>query len=442
MAASHRGLRLGGIALLAVLALPLLAQVIVGRIFSEAYLKELLEENLNAAVEVQEVKVNLFARKVLLRELSLRPKGASSQPNEIHVEEVELGVKALPLLFRRLETTRFVISQPRIQMSLDRKGDLSIAELFRQPDESQGEDKKPNRSDDEEEGEGVLDAKENRWLATLGETRLENGSVEMLFEKEKLRLKIEGLNIQVKDLQFDPEDLATLNQVDLNLAARVTLFDAENLLLVNLELSGDATGKLFDEETGDFDADMLADLALGEESYLNPQMKIVRRVWGYLDEVKRVGISLGNPPDRIGFGRSGRIVGSYRDDRVTLAEPLSLSAGKWEVGLARDSWIATENGQHEIGVEFLAGEKVSQTLEGWLGALPKEAQGLVLNRFVDENQVLWRVNSSGDLSDPQFDFMSQLPEAKGLLDDLDDTFGDEVEKLRDKAGDLFKGLFD
>ena len=442
MAASHKGLRLGGIALLVVLALPLIAQVIVGRIFSERYLEELLEENLNAAVEVQEVKVSLFAKRVTLRELTLKPKEASSQPSEIQVKEVVLGVKALPLLARRLETTRFVISQPRIKMSLNRDGDLSIAELFRQPDQSQEEEPQPEESGDDEEGEGVLDAKENRWLATLSEARLEDGTVEMLFEKEKLRLKIEDLDIRVKDLQFDPEDLATLNQVDLHLAAQATLFDAEGLLLVNLDLSGAANGKLFNEETGDFDADVLADLALGEESYLNPQVKIVRRVWGYLDQVKKVGVSLGSLPDRIGFGRSGRIVGTYRDDQVTLTEPLSLSAGKWEVGLARNSWIATENGQHEIGVEFLAGEKVSQTLEGWLDALPREAQGLVLNRFVDENQVLWRVNSSGDLSDPDFDFLSQLPEAKEMWDDIEDSMGDELEKLRDKAGGLLKGLFD
>ena len=453
MAASKKGLRLVGIALLAVLVLPVLAQVIVGRIFSERYLEELLEKELNAAVEVAEVKVSLFAKKVTLQELSLKPKTSSSQPNEIYVQEVVLGVKALPLFFRRLETTRFVISQPKIRMSLDKEGDLSVAELFSKP-EKDGKSKKekekkkaPEKKKDKKakktaESKGVLEAKENRWLATLGETRLENGSVEMLFEKEKLQLKIEGLNIEVKDLQFDPEDLATLNQVDLNLAARATLFDAEGMLLVNLDLSGVAQGKLFNEETGDFDADVLADLALGEDSYLNPQVKIVRKVWSYLDRVEKVGIPLGKFPERIGFGRSGRIVSSYRDDQVTLAEPLSLNAGKWEVGLARDSWIATENGQHEIGVEFLAGEKVSQTLGGWFGALPKEAQGLVQNRFVDENQVLWRINSSGDLSDPKFDFLSQLPEAKGLLKDLEDSFGDEAEKLRDKAKGLLKGLFD
>lgn len=442
MAASYKGLRVVAIALIAMVVGGLIVKVILGQYFSASYLEKLLEENLNASAEVQGVRVDLFAREITLKGLSLKPKGLSSEAGEIEVSEVVLGVKALPLFSRRLETTSFVISQPRIQMSLSREGELSIAELFRQPDGDSDTGKAERKGQEGSGSHGVLEAKEHRWLAKLGETRLEDGRVEMLFEKEKLLLKIEGLDIKVKDLQFDPEDLATLNQVDLNLSAQATLFDSEKLFLVKLLLDGEAKGKLFDEQTGDFDADVLADLSLGEGSYLNPQVKIVRRVWSYLEQVEKVGISLGSLPDRIGFGRSGRIVASYRDDRVTLAEPLSLSAGKWEVGLARDSWIATESGGHEIGVEFLAGEKVSQTLGGWFDALPKETQGLVQNRFVDEDQVLWRVNSRGDLSDPEFDFFSQLPEAQGFLKNLEDSLDDEVDKLRDKAEGVFKKFLD
>ena len=363
MAKPSKGLRASfraaALVVVALLLLGLGLQLVIGRIFSADYLEELLEENLNALAEVGEVKVNLLAGKVTLRDLTLSPKDPSIQATGVEVGEVRLGVKVLPLFSRRLETTSFVIADPVIRMSLDREGELSLAELFRDPDSNQ---KKSDQAEESSEPGGVLEAEENRWLAKLGETRLEGGKVELLFEKERLLLKVEELQIALTHLQFDPDDLASLNTVQMTLSGRAGLLDSEKILLVNLSLSGDAKGQLFDEHSGEFDADILADLALGQGSYLNPQVKIVKRIWGYLDLVEKWGFSLGELPDRIEFGRSRRIVGTYRDDQITLAEPLSLSAGKWEVGLSRDSWIATESGLHDIGVEFLAGKKVSETL--------------------------------------------------------------------------------
>ncbi|GHC42596.1 AsmA family protein [Roseibacillus persicicus] len=437
MTLSSKGLRIVGLGVGLFFALVLVAQVIVGRTFSASYLEGFLEENLNARAEVEKVKVNLLARRVTLHGLSLSPLEKVPGPTGVEIGQVRLGVKALPLFSRRLETTSFVIVDPIIRMTLDREGDLSLAQLFSKPDDEGGDAAVPTK-----EKSGVLEAKENRWLAKLGETRLQGGRVEMTFEKEKMLLKVEDLAITINDLQFDPEDLASLNQVQLNLKAGTRLLDAEGNLLVRMDLDGEATGKLFDEVTGDFDADVIADLALGQDSYLNPQIKIVRRIWGYLDQVEKVGIELGSLPDRIDFGRSRRITGSYREDVVRLTEPLSLSVGKWEVGLARQSWIETHSGRHEIGVEFLAGDQISDTLGGWLDALPRNVQNLAQSRFVDEDQVLWRVNSSGYLENPEFDYLSQLPEAKGLIKELENSFEEEVDKLRDKADDFLRGLLD
>ena len=441
MARASKVLRFGiaGLGLLALL--PVVAHIGVNLLVSSRYLEEFLHENLNAEVEVGKVSVNLFAREVVAREVKLSPKeGANpaSFASGIEVEKLRLGVKALPLFSRRLETTSLIISHPTIRVALSEEGDWSIAELFRRPDDD--EESSSAEDDDEDDERGALEAESNGWLAKLRETRLEEGRLELLFEKNDLRLEISDLDIVVKDLQFDPEDLATLNQVQLDLKTRIQLRDEEQHLLMNLDLAGEVNGKLFDETSGDFDADVQVDLALGKGSYLDPRIQIVRQVWGYLEEVERIGISLGELPDRILFGRSGRIAGSYRQERMTLGEPLSLSVGKWELGLARDSWIAAESGQHQIGVEFLAGAQVSETLGGWLKALPKEAQSVVQERFVDERQVLWRVDSKGDLGDPELDYLSQLPEAKGLLEGVEESLEEEVDKVREKAGRFFNCL--
>jgi hypothetical protein len=445
MAASSHRLRavLRGLFIVVVLAVTLViaAQVMVGRLFSPDYLQDFLEENLSVEATVGSTQVNLIAGEVVLSNLTLFPKDPRVTSTSVAIQEVRLGVKTWPLFARRLEISSFVISEPVIRMTLDKEGDLSLAEIFRNPEKKDSKNQKKTKVNQGKDG-GVLAAEENRWLAKLDEARLENGRLEMLFEKEKLQLRVEGLHLAITDLQFDPEDLATLNTVRMTLAGGARLSDSEEILLVNLDFSGGARGKLFDERTGDFEADVLLDLALAKSSYLNPRVKIVKRVWSYLDQVEKWGISLGGLPDQIAFGRSRRIVGTYRDDQVTLTEPLSLSAGKWEVGLARESWIATGSGQHGIGVEFLAGKRMSETLGGWLTSLPSEAQSLAQNRFIDEEQVLWRVQSSGDLDDPEFEFFSQIPEAKSLIEDLEESLEDEVDRLKKKAGGFLKDLLE
>lgn len=425
--------------LVCILGAGLAFKLALAALISPSYIEELLEDNLNCSASVQSVKIRLWQREVRLQKLALRPVGASADSEAaVEVQEVALGVRLLPLLGKKLETTSFVIRGPIIRASWDEEGDLSLAEIFRdaENEEAGGGDRATTS-----EGKGVLKAKENRWLAKLSQPRLEDGRVELSFEKEKLRLEVDDVSITIGDLQFDPEDLATLNQVTMDLAGDAQLFDSQGGLLLKLDLAGEAKGELFDEVTGDFDADVLADLALGDESYLNPQVKVVRQIWALVGQVDQIGIEVGDLPDRVAFGRSRRIKCSYASGTVRVVEPLSLSAGKWELGLAGGSWVETFSGEHELGVEFLAGERVSQVLGGWFEKLPKEARGLAQDRFVDREQVLWRVNSSGNLQDPELDFLSQLPETSGLVKELEEELDKSVDKLKEKAGNLLKGLF-
>ena len=419
--------------------LSLCAQVTVNFLFSARYFEQLLDEELAAEVAVEEVSINLFTRRLKARGVSFwnsENSVSSSGEKDIEVKELSLGLKVWPLFLRRIEATSLIISEPTIRMTLSGEGDWSLAELFRK------EEEKEEKTEGEKELEGVLEAEDNGWLAKLSQARLEGGRVELLFEKERLLLNIEDLQIVVKDLQFNPEDLATLNQVELELSARNQLKNSDDELLMQLEVSGGAFGKIFNEESGEFDLDILAEIAFGENSYLEPRIKIVRRVWDYLDQVEKIGIRLGDLPERLDFGRSRKIAATFRRERITLVEPLSLLVGKWEVGLAQDSWIATESGQHQIGIEFLAGRQMSETLSGWFDAFPEEASAVIAERFVDEQQVLWRVESEGDLKDPDLEFLNQLPEAQEILDELEDTFEEEVDRIREKTKTLLKSLFD
>lgn len=429
----------------AVVAGCLLCKLCISLLISPTFVERHLEENLNCNVEVAGVSVKLLKREVAVRGLSLTPWDTSREETRVDVGRLELGVKLLPLAARRLETTRFVIGSPRIRARFQENGDFSLTDLFRAPKGTvAGEEKQGDEA--EESRERVLPADKNGWLAKLSEARLEEGDIEFVFEKEDLTLTIESVSITIRDLRFDPENLKSLNKVDLDLAGKSELRDREGQLLVRLNLAGSAAGKLFEERTGELKPDLAADLKLGPDSHLDPRVKIVRRIWDYTEKATgkaaEFGIRVGRLPDRINFGGDRRVAVHYREGVATLRAPLSLSAGSWELGLAAASWVETFSGRHEIGVEFLAGGQAGKLAGDWSQKLPEEVRALASERFLANGRVLWRVNSSGQLSDPELDFLSQIPEASELWDDLGDELEEEADRLKEKAKGFLDDLLD
>lgn len=424
------------------------------RQFSPSFFEELLEGQLNcdAAIGGVDARIAWFREgRFALSEVRLWEKGKTGEVPAIQVARAELAVDFWPLLRRELCAKRLWVEGPKVRISIDEDGEVSLDRLFENPREqpqdqardggSEGQEADDEESLASEESKGVT-AQKSVWLASLEETRLADGKIQVVLEDEGITIEVVDFGFEIEELRFDPERLETLNEIVLDLRGEVGVFDKAEVQLVRLGLAGPVRGKLFDETSGEMALDVSGDLQLAEHSFVSPKVKIVRRVWELVKQVDRFGIQLGELPLDLRFGRSESLVAHYHEGVVTLREPLSLGAGPWELGLSRNSWLETVSGEHEIGIEFLLSETTSSALGGWLGRLSKEASELVLARFVDENQVLWVVQSSGDLKDPQLSFFSQLPEAKGVVDQLEDAFEGEFEDLRDKAKEEVKGFLE
>ena len=393
------------------------------------------------------MKANLgfLESSLVLSEVQFWEKGRAQDTPEIAIQKTVLGVDLVALIKRQLVVKRLVLSEPQVRMRFDEEGGLSLKDLFRAPrekeeDSSSQEVREGRQPPSEVDEGGALEAKKNRWLAELEETKIERAKIRILLEKDELEILVDDLRIGVDELRFDPENLETLNEVRMKIAGDLDLVDQSQLKLVRLELEGELKGQLFDEETGGFEADVESDLRLGPGSFLNPQVKVIRRVWETAQEVENIGIRLGDLPHQFRFGRSQRLTGSYRDGKVELLEPLSIGAGPWALGIGSESWIETFSGQHELAIEFLLAEGTTHFLERYLEQLPKPLREVGAQRFVDDQQALWIVRSKGQLKDPQLDFLSQLPEVKALVNELEDRFEDEIEDLRDRAKEEVKGL--
>ncbi len=422
------------------LLLILCGQVLIERSFSAQYLEDLLEDEIRADVEVGRVKLSLWSQELSLLGVSLHPRGKADLGTEVLVAEIRLGVKFWPLLLRRIESTSFVISEPVVRMVLGEEGDLSLEDLFRKPYEKNEEEDK----DDEEvkrgktpEEDSALDARESVWLTKVEEARIEQGRVELLLVKENLTVGIKDFSLTVTDLQFDPEDLTTLNHIQLELSGLVDLHDGERTRLLHLELAGAGEGKLFDERSGDFDADIVSDLSLGERSYLNPQIAIVRKVQTYLDRVSDLGGALDQLPEEIGFGRGHRLITRYYDDTLIFQNPLEIAVAGWGTRVAVDSWIALDNGEHVIEMEVLLGHHVDSAVSGLVDVLPDRIRSLAVDQLFDGGSPALRLTSTGRLKSPDIQLQNPLLEK----DDLEDVIEKEVNHLKEGAEDFLKSLF-
>ncbi|MBK1832963.1 hypothetical protein [Roseibacillus ishigakijimensis] len=424
-----------GFVVLLVLAL-LLA---VERFFSPAYLEGWLARELNARVTLGGREVNLWSREVVLEDLALEPREELAGPTWIRVGEARLGVRLLPLFSRRLEVTGLTVVEPEVAMTFAEGGGLTLRELFRQPEDV------PNGGNGGEEQRGrdkprVLPAEKNEWLARLEVLQLSEGAVQIHWQEEELTLAIEELVLTVEALEFEPANLSSLNNVALALQGEFTLTDGSGFPLLFLGLTGPVTGELFDPLSGEFDLRVATQLVLAEESYLDPRVAPVRKASQYVEKIWP-----GTPPwadEQFGFSRGRRLAGSYHRGIIRLAAPLSLEAGDWDLGLGAASWIDMGRGLHQFEVEFLAGEDLDGLLGGLWTALPAELREKAGARFSAEGKALWRIESRGELADPDFRFFNQIPPDLEQFLRLEGTLNDSLQELEGELDGVLRRFLD
>jgi hypothetical protein len=215
-----------------------------------------------------------------------------------------------------------------------------------------------------------------------------------------------------------------------------------------LAVSGPAAVKLFDPATGDFAPDVMADLELGEESYLAMSIPAIGQAWEKVGKLAMWGLKLGGLPDRATFGRSRSMAVRYAEERLTILEPLSLWAGDWELAVLDGTWIQMETEAHALGSELVASGKLSgkfrRQLDKGFGYLPKEIRPVV----TAEIEQLWfrngrlvaQVTSAGTLSEPDVSVLNKYPDVGELVRKAGSKAGKEA--LQDLGGSLLEKLLE
>lgn len=418
-----------------------------GRFVTPEYLVADVEDSINCRMEISEVKVQalrLPSRIVVTgiklgerdeyvgRPLDERP---PLEGSAIDIGEVRLEVSLLGLLARKLEVKELSILEPSVSLTILEEGGNNIEELFRpSPEKEERRKKKGKRRG------GALNLEELGILGRMEGVRIQDGELDVHLEETGMVIELRKLAVYLSAIEVDPLDLRSTNDARMTTRGEVTLAWREEGHAPSgfLDIDGEATVKLFDPETADFDPDVTGVLSLSEDSYLSARVPPISKTWATIAKVANWGIRFGGLPEKARFGRGGQVGLRYFHERLTAVEPISLELDDWELAVLEDSWLDLASEEHEISGEFVAGEGISKLLRIGImkgaGFVPDALEGDVEEEvekawFRDE-RLYAQIRSSGKLSDPEVDVLNKYPDLQEII----------KEALKDEAKDRLKDL--
>ncbi len=423
--------------------LVVLAGVFVSVFIDEEFLTAEIEKSINSKVEIGELDISLFSHpaEIRLRDVSLSPRDGSDTPAgqvPIRIEEVRLSVSLWGLLRRHLDVSHILIRGAKITSIYREDGTTSLGGMFAAPEKNRRKKSRKGK------GSGLNVFEQEDLIATLGGLSIENSQVDITLESSGIRLRGTDMHIELSAIKIDPNKLNETNTATLTLEGMVRIDSVRGWPYGELYLTGNASARIFNPETGDAEPDITGDISLGDASWLNTEVPFITKAWKHLSVLEPLGIKVPEMPERATFGRSEAISAHYHLGRITVLKPLSIWVGDWEIAAMENSWVQTQTDKHEIKGELLASKNASVVLRSLIekagGFLPKELRQRVLEdvekQMFRDGRMWVKIKSSGDFSDP-----SIRPD--GAIVDFSKAGKKAAKKLlREKAGGLLRGLLE
>ncbi|MDC0087926.1 AsmA family protein [Akkermansiaceae bacterium] len=428
-----------------------LAGIVLRKSFiNKDYLVDQIEDSINSDVEIGDIDFSILGSpaNLTLKDVSFSPKGGGEAP--VKIKELSVSVGLMDLFKKHIDVSSILIRGAQISAVFREDGSNSLEELFEDPDEEtkkakKKEKKKPSSSASKKEkndGGGFNAFDQDDFVATLGRFHIVDSEVKVTIEETGLKLHCTDVNIDLSSIKVDPKKLNKTNSADLKIDLSISIESEENGHYGDLHLSGESQTTVFDPVTGDIEPNVMGDISLGDESWLNTQVPVVKEVWEKLDVLEKVGLKVPTLPEQATFGRSKAIAIHYHVGKLTFLKSISIWVGDWEIAALAESWLQIETDQHMIQAELLASETSSKRFSGLIEKgvkrLPREIREKVgediHTQLIRDDRILVAVQSSGDLSEPKVRPTGAAVDFKDSLKDAGKDY------LKEKGKSLLKGL--
>jgi hypothetical protein len=406
--------------------------------FTKDFLVREIESSINSRVEIGEVDVSPFSvpARVSLKDVIVAQRDDQAENavpyadrsalvgGAIHLKSLSFELSLWELLSRTVHVDRFELDGLHVNAVIHADGTNSLDPLFASPEKKKKKSKGPKK---EKADEGFNAFEQADFVGRVESVAIKNVSFDLLIEKTGLFIKGTECGVALNDIRVDPKALEVVNEATVHYQSKVEVFDSKSQTVKygELGLSGPATARIFDPNTGDIDPVVSLDLSISEDSHINTQVPYMQKVWKYADKLSKMGVSLGHLPERATFGRKRKIQGSYHRGRVDLSEDISILLHDWEAAVNQPSWLESGNETHEFFIDFSASKKSSDSIVRHIDSLVKKVPKEVRGNLSEEIKSAWLKNgkltvslhTKGKLSSPKIEMLTEVPEIDKLIKD-------------------------
>lgn len=456
------------------LILGITLRIVLGALVNEQLVVDQIESALNARADVKKLNVSLFSAVsgISLEGLALgvRDDAANKalplserKPMKplISLDKVELKLKFLPLLSKKLELVRFVIVSPKLTLVLSENGSNNLAPLFKTPAIVNGQPN-PALTAKPEEGEEESEPTDNKPFsakslpisATLKEIGIDNGDVTIVMQKTAQTIRIEGLDVFINNIQIDPADLVNKNSANVEIDGVVRVISKKGGESAKILLYSNGVVVPFDKKTGEVNTMVEYQATLKQTSYVDG-FAVFDQLAGSMPALNEVGLKWDKLKQKAELIRDVVVHVGYGRGRLTFLSDTKFPTKNYDLALTKGSYLITTNNQHVFNGMLLASKEESNNLlKGVDATIEKKAKGqdkakirsILLGDLLQGDQVALKFQSTGNISDPKVSLTSEVP---GFGDIVGDLMKEGLKKgLKDKLklpggkeGDILNKLF-
>lgn len=410
-------------------------------VLNENFLVQQIESNLNVRAEVRKLNVSLFSAmsSVELEGVSLGARDSyanqgtvlSERPpmkgSVLTIGKIDLKFSLLPLLRRKFELNRFMLSNPVVSMTLFANGGNSLKPLFQKPLIVGGKPnpalaEKPAETTAKEE-EKPFSAKDLPISADLREIGLKDATVNLLMQKTGQLIRVSGLTLVIDSIDIDPADLVKHNNVHLDFDANVNVISVKQTDAASFLIRSAGNVTPFDAKTGEVSTGVEYALVVKKDSFITG-MAIFDQLAGELPVLSQVGFSWKKLSEKAVLLRDVNVRVRYSHALVTFLDDTVFPTANYDLLLKKGSTINCATNEHNFNASVRATEAESKEIlarfdrgieKKLKGQSVEDVRNRVLGKLIQNGQVDLPFASLGNFANPSVKLLAELPSLTDVL---------------------------
>jgi len=259
--------------------------------------------------------------------------------NEIvSIENIELKANLFPLLHKKFELDKFIISEPKMKLSIGKKGDNNLSPLLKST-----KDQDYSSQDDEIEAEAAEDsaeetaaaetnsdepakefnAKDVPIAAELNQIGIEKGEIDIFFKTTEQRFLISDLYVVISQIDFDPKNLEQHNKAHIKIDTDLLISNKDNKEQAKLILRSHADIRPMNPKTGKIEPEALYDLTINEGSFL-VALVAMEKVRSSLSTLDQMGLDMSLLSKKAVVKKDANTKIRYKEGKISFEEELKV----------------------------------------------------------------------------------------------------------------------